>query len=62
MLDENLELLGVQLADIIVLRKDPLADITVLQGGKHLSWVIKDGRIVDLEPRGEMLTFQQAAE
>ena len=51
-----------KLADIIVLDKDPLADITVLQGGKHLSWVIKDGKIVDLEPRDDMLTFQQAAE
>ncbi len=51
-----------KLADIIVLRKDPLADITVLQGGRHLSWVIKDGKIVDLDPRDEMLTFQQAAE
>jgi imidazolonepropionase-like amidohydrolase len=50
------------LADIIVLYKDPLADITVLQGGKHLSWVIKDGKIVDLEAPDEMLTFQQAAE
>ena len=38
------------------------SDITVLQGGKHLSWVIKDGRTVDLEPRDDMLTFQQAAE
>jgi imidazolonepropionase-like amidohydrolase len=51
-----------KLADIIVLRKDPLADITVLQGGRHLSWVIKDGKIVDLDPRDEMLAFQQAAE
>jgi imidazolonepropionase-like amidohydrolase len=51
-----------RLADIIVLRKDPLADITVLQGGRHLSWVIKDGKIIDLEPRDEMPTFQQAAE
>src|SRR5436190_6113222 len=51
-----------RLADIIVLRKDPLADITVLQVGKHLSWVIKDGRIVDLDPHDEMLVFQQAAE
>ena len=51
-----------KLADIIVLDKDPIADITVLQGGKHLSWVIKDGKIVDLDPRREMLTFQQAAE
>src|SRR5262249_55958592 len=39
-----------------------IADITVLQGGKHLAWVIKDGKIVDLDRRDEMLTFQQAAE
>ena len=51
-----------RLADIIVLNKDPIADITVLQGGKHLSWVIKDGKIVDLDPRDDLLTFQQAAE
>ena len=51
-----------KLADVIVLDADPLADITVLQGGKHLSWVIKDGRIVDLGPRDGMLTFHQAAE
>jgi len=51
-----------KLADIIVLNKDPIADITVLQGGKHLTWVIKDGKIVDLDRRGEVLTFQQAAE
>jgi hypothetical protein len=49
-------------ADLIVLNKDPIADITVLQGGKHLSWVIKDGRIFDLGPRDEMLTFREAAE
>jgi imidazolonepropionase-like amidohydrolase len=51
-----------RLADIIVLDKDPLADITVLQGGKHLTRVIKDGRSIDLDPRDEMLQFQQAAE
>jgi imidazolonepropionase-like amidohydrolase len=51
-----------QLADVIVLDKDPIADITVLQGGKHLAWVIKDGRVVDLEPRDEMLQFREAAE
>ena len=51
-----------KLADLIVLNKDPIADITVLQGGTHLSWVIKDGKIVDLDPRNEVLTFQQAAE
>ena len=51
-----------QFADVIVLDKDPIADITVLQGGKHLTRVIKDGRPVDLDPRDEMLQFQQAAE
>jgi imidazolonepropionase-like amidohydrolase len=56
------EIVPGKLADVIVLNKDPLADITVLQGGKHLSWVIKDGRIVDLDPRDEMLTFRHAAE
>src|SRR4029450_2776935 len=49
-------------ADLIVLNKDPIADITVLQGGKHLSSVIKDGKIVDLDRPDEMLTFRQAAE
>ena len=56
------ELAPGKFADLIVLNKDPIADITVLQGGKHLSWVIKDGRIFDLGPRDEMLTFREAAE
>jgi imidazolonepropionase-like amidohydrolase len=56
------ELAPGKLADIIVLNKDPIADITVLQGGKHLTWVIKDGKIVDLDRPDEALTFQQAAE
>ena len=52
-----------KLADIIVLNKDPIADITVLQGGRHLTWVIKDGKIVDRHSGDEdMLDFQQAAE
>ncbi len=51
-----------QFADVIILDKDPIADITVLQGGKHLAWVIKDGRAVDLDPRDEMLQFREAAE
>jgi imidazolonepropionase-like amidohydrolase len=51
-----------RLADVIVLDADPVADITVLQGGRHLSWVIKDGRIVDLDPRDDLLTFRHAAE
>src|SRR5262252_7711168 len=41
------EIAAGKFADIIVLDKDPLADITVLQGGKHLTRVIKDGKIVD---------------
>lgn len=49
-------------ADLIMLDRDPLADITVLQGGKHLTHVIKDGKLVDLAPREEMLTFREAAE
>jgi imidazolonepropionase-like amidohydrolase len=51
-----------RLADVIVLDRDPLADITVLQGGKHLTWVIKDGKIVDLHRRDDMLDFREAAE
>ena len=37
-----------KLADIIVLDQDPLEDLKVLQGGRHLATVIKDGKIVDL--------------
>ena len=37
------------LADVIILKADPVADITVLQGGRNLSAVIKDGKVVDLE-------------
>jgi imidazolonepropionase-like amidohydrolase len=37
-----------KLADILLLDHDPLADIRVLQGGKHLVMIIKDGRIVPL--------------
>jgi len=37
-----------KLADVIVLKRDPVADITVLQGGRHLAHVIKDGRLIDL--------------
>jgi imidazolonepropionase-like amidohydrolase len=52
-----------KLADVIVLKRDPLADITVLQGGRHLAWVIKDGAIVDLghgDAAEETLRFQHA--
>ena len=38
-----------KLADLLILDADPLTDITVLQGGKHLDAIIKDGRRVDLK-------------
>ena len=42
-----------KLADLLILDANPLKDIRVLQGGKHLSEVIKDGRRVDLEAQHE---------
>ena len=39
-----------KLADVIILKADPLADIRVLQDRKNLSQVIKDGHRVDLAP------------
>jgi imidazolonepropionase-like amidohydrolase len=48
-LEEQVGIIGPgKLADIIILDQDPLADIRVLKGGKHLTAVIKDGRMVDL--------------
>jgi imidazolonepropionase-like amidohydrolase len=41
-----------KLADIVVLTRDPLADVRVLAGGRHLAWVVKDGQVVDLGARG----------
>ena len=38
-----------KLADLLLLTADPLADIRVLQGGRHLAMVIKDGQVVDLD-------------
>jgi imidazolonepropionase-like amidohydrolase len=49
-----------KLADLIILTRDPLADIRVLQGGQHLAMVIKDGAIVplhDQEAAEEKLAF-----
>jgi imidazolonepropionase-like amidohydrolase len=37
-----------KLADVIILKRDPLADIRVLQSGHELAWVIKDGKVVNL--------------
>jgi imidazolonepropionase-like amidohydrolase len=51
-----------KLADIIILKSDPLADIRVLQGGRHLATVIKDGTSIPLsgrEAEEEMLAFAQ---
>jgi imidazolonepropionase-like amidohydrolase len=51
-----------KLADVIILKSDPLADIRVLQGGQHLATVIKDGKIVPLnghEVEADMLAFAQ---
>ena len=42
-----------RLADLIILKRDPLADIRVLQGGQHLATVIKDGHIVALNGQEE---------
>ena len=42
-----------RLADLIILERDPLADIRVLQGGQHLAMVIKDGHIVALDGNEE---------
>ncbi|MGE3541519.1 MAG: amidohydrolase family protein [Candidatus Tectimicrobiota bacterium] len=43
-----------KLADVLLLKRDPLADIRVLQGGEHLAMIIKDGRIVPLQaPEGQ---------
>ena len=42
-----------KLADLLILDADPLADIRVLQGGKHLNTVIKDGHRVNLNASDE---------
>jgi imidazolonepropionase-like amidohydrolase len=49
-----------KLADIIVLKRDPLADVRVLQAGQYLAAVIKDGKIVPLNGHAveeELLAF-----
>ena len=37
-----------KLADIIMLDADPLADVSVLQAGRHLTRVMKNGKLIDL--------------
>jgi imidazolonepropionase-like amidohydrolase len=59
--DELGEIRAGCLADILILERDPLADLRILQGGRHLAHLIKDGRIVDLGRRPvEQLRFQEA--
>jgi imidazolonepropionase-like amidohydrolase len=53
-----------KLADVILLDADPVADISVLKGGKHVVTVIKDGHVVDLDrllDQSGSLTFQPEA-
>ncbi len=51
------------LADLIVLDRDPVADISVLAGGRHLVHVIKDGKPVALDRAPEdPIAFTRAAE
>jgi imidazolonepropionase-like amidohydrolase len=52
-----------KLADIIILKQNPVADIRILQDSSNLAVVIKDGRKVDLNDHGSeeaSLTFQAA--
>ena len=43
-----------KLADLLILDKDPVADISVLKGGRHIQSVIKAGKVVDRdELRGD---------
>ena len=37
------------LADMLILDRDPLADVSVLQQGRHLNTIIKDGKRVNLK-------------
>ena len=52
-----------KLADVIILKKNPAADIRVLQDSANLALVIKDGKKVKLDDQGSEetpLTFQEA--
>jgi imidazolonepropionase-like amidohydrolase len=52
-----------KLADVIILKQNPAADIRVLQDPSNLSMVIKDGKKVNLDghaPEEMPLTFQAA--
>jgi imidazolonepropionase-like amidohydrolase len=51
------------LADVLILKKNPAADIRVLQESSNLALVIKDGKKVKLDDQGAAetpLTFHEA--
>jgi imidazolonepropionase-like amidohydrolase len=41
-----------RLADVLILTADPLGDIRVLQGGKHVAAIVKGGKVIDRERLG----------
>jgi imidazolonepropionase-like amidohydrolase len=52
-----------KLADVIILKQNPLADIRVLQDSSNLAAVIKDGKKVNLDAQASEevpLAFQEA--
>ena len=51
-----------KLADILILDKDPIADISILQKGRHLSTVIKDGKKVSLNVSSDDALLALAAD
>ena len=51
-----------KLADILILDKDPLADVSVLKKGSHLSTVIKDGKKVNLSRSSDDALLALAAD
>jgi imidazolonepropionase-like amidohydrolase len=50
-----------RLADVLILTRDPLADVRVLQGGKHLAAIIQDGKRVSLSDMGGLARAPQAS-
>ena len=51
-----------KLADILILDKDPIADVSVLKKGSHLSAVIKDGKKVNLSRTSDDALLALAAD
>ena len=46
-----------KLADIIISKKNPIEDITILENPKNFSYIIKDGKIIAKE--GILAYFSQ---